>query len=145
MRCAALGKRGLEKMRDPETDELLPDAPSNSAGPPAERSHGSRNKLLARFIDDLCADWFAHGAETIEKLRADRPHDYVRAVIAVLPRDVRSEPADDMTDEELTKRILELAAELGFAFGPPEGAARSRAAHEAPARAQPPQDLPPVC
>ena len=90
--------------------------PANSANPRG-RPKGSRNKVRTRFLDDLYEDWLDHGASTIERLRRRRPYHYVRAVIAVLPRHVKMDRADQMTGDELTRRIYQFAAELGFTIG----------------------------
>ena len=78
-----------------------------------------RNELARRFLDDLAADWRenGNGKATIARLRDERPHDYVRAVISVLPRDSASEPGHDMTDDEQIQRIRQLIAELDDVLG----------------------------
>jgi hypothetical protein len=96
-----------------------------------------RNELARRFLDDLAADWRAdgNGKKTIEKLRAERPHDYVRAVISVLPRDSAGEPGDDMTNDERIQRIRQLIAELDDVLGLGGGAPSSPGDGEAPGSA----------
>ena len=94
-----------------------------------------RNELARRFFDDLAADWREKGKETIERLRDERPYDYVRAVISVLPRDSASEPGHDMTDDERIQRIRQLIAELDGVLGLGARAPSSPGDGEAPGSA----------
>jgi hypothetical protein len=57
----------------------------NSAG---GRPKGSRNKLCEAFIDNLYQDWQANGAETIARVREERPQDYLKIVASILAKDV---------------------------------------------------------
>jgi hypothetical protein len=54
----------------------------NIGGP--GRPRGSRNRLSEQFFADLCADWQAHGPETMAKVRRDFPVAYFRAVASLL-------------------------------------------------------------
>jgi hypothetical protein len=96
-----------------------------------------RNELARRFLDDLAADWRenGNGKATIARLRGERPHDYVRAVISVLPRDSASEPGHDMTDDERIQRIRQLIAELDDVLGLGARAPSSPGDGEAPGSA----------
>jgi len=140
-------------MRDPRTGRWLPGEsgnagfqfrPSVAPGKPAGRPKGSRKRLLERFIADFYQDWEANGAKVIRKVRSKRPYQYLRAVIAILPKEVRIEHYDEMTDNELEQRIQELAAELGFAISVAEGDAPLLAALPAPEDGQPAQELLPL-
>ena len=111
--------------------QLTPWQPGQS-GNPAGRPKGSRNKLAEACINDLYADWQEGGAAAIKKMRDERPHEYVRAVVSILPKEVKIERIDDMTDDQLTKRISQLAADLGVALGIVEGANRAADGAEAP-------------
>jgi hypothetical protein len=106
-------------MHDPKTGGFPPGVSGNPAGKPK----GSRNRLPGRFFDDLYADWAKGGAKAIRELREERPHDYVRAVIAALPKNIKIKHCDDMTDDELSRRILKLAADVGITLGVAPGAA----------------------
>ena len=96
-----------------------------------------RNELARRFFDDLAADWREkdNGKKTIARLRDERPHDYVRAVISVLPRDGTGEPGYDMTNDERIQRIRQLIAELDGVLGLGAGAPSSPRDGEAPGSA----------
>jgi hypothetical protein len=108
-------------MGDPDTSQFAPRTSANSAGWP----QGSRNTLAISFLNDLYVDWLDHGARAIQQMRVERPHDYVRAVISVLPREIADDHGDDMTNDELWQRIRELAAELGITLGAAAGDAPS--------------------
>lgn len=110
--------------------QLTPWKPGQS-GNPKGRPKGSRNKLSERCIDDLHADWLEHGASAIVRMREERPHEYVKAVVSILPREVKIEHTDDMTDEQLTKRARQLAADLGIAIGIIEGTGQGSGSEEA--------------
>jgi hypothetical protein len=45
----------------------------------AGRPKGSRNKLSEIFLKALADDFEAHGKGVVEKVRAERPHDYAPA------------------------------------------------------------------
>ncbi|MBX5143199.1 hypothetical protein HJB79_31315 [Rhizobium lentis] len=84
-------------------------APGQS-GNPAGRPKGSRNKLGEQFIEDLYADWQANGVETLQRVREEKPDQYLKVVASILPKDlnVNINQMDDLTDDQLVQRIRSL-------------------------------------
>ena len=76
------------------------------------RQAGSRNKLQAKFYEDLYAKWQEHGVQAIESMIVDKPGDFVRVVASVLPKEmnVNVNQFDQMTDDELIARLRQLDA-----------------------------------
>lgn len=74
------------------------------------RHKGSRNKLGEQFIDDLYADWQANGVETLQRVREEKPDQYLKVVASILPKDlnVNINHMDDLTDDQLVQRIRSL-------------------------------------
>src|SRR5262245_39254049 len=72
-----------------------------------ERPKGARSKLSESFLKALSEDFATNGIEVIEKVRNDRPHEYLKIVAAVLPKQMQLEDltpnrkAEDLTDDEL--------------------------------------------
>jgi len=87
------------------------------------RPKGSRNKLGEHFIADLYADWQEHGAATLVEVRETKPDQYLKVVASILPKDlnVNVSRMDEMTDDELIKRLRQLDATIR-PFLDPEGA-----------------------
>jgi hypothetical protein len=58
----------------------------------------------------LAEDFEKHGAAVIEKVRTDRPADYLKIVSALLPKDVNLNvrPFDELTDDQLLARLAQL-------------------------------------
>jgi hypothetical protein len=87
------------------------------SGNPAGRPKGSRNKLSEAFLKALAEDFEANGKEVVEKVRAERPQDYLKIIVAVMPtrteieKVVPARRACDMTDDELVAIIDEARAE----------------------------------
>ena len=77
------------------------------SGNPKGRPKGSRNKLSESFLHALAEDFDSHGVGVNEKVRTDRPHDYLKIVASVLPKQMQVEDhraprlAADYTDDEL--------------------------------------------
>lgn len=86
---------------------------------PAGRPKGSRNKLGESFLADMLADWEENGAAVIKTVRADRPQDYLKVVASILPKElnVKLSDFDEMTDEELDRRIKQLAVAVADEIG----------------------------
>src|SRR5215469_15980064 len=59
-----------------------------AAGNPG-RPVGSRNRLSEQFLSALAADWEEHGVEVLQKVREDRPADYLRVIASVLPKEMQ--------------------------------------------------------
>ena len=67
------------------------------------RAPGIRSALARTFISALEADFARHGLGVIEKLRDERPHDYLKIVVSLLPDEAVPETTlEDLTDDELT-------------------------------------------
>jgi len=78
------------------------------------RPKGSRNKLGEQFIEDLYADWQKHGVKTLERVRDEKPDQYLKVVASILPKDlnVNINQMDDLTDDQLIQRIRSLDAAI---------------------------------
>jgi len=76
-------------------------------GNPAGRPKGSRNKVSEKLLEALAIDFDGHGKDVIEKVRAERPADYLKIVASLVPKqmeidDLRtSRRAEDLSDDEL--------------------------------------------
>jgi hypothetical protein len=70
------------------------------------RPKGSRNKLCRAMLDDLMADWAEGGPAAIKIMRIERPSEYVRAMVSILPKELLFENAvTELGDEELDRMI----------------------------------------
>jgi hypothetical protein len=146
--------------RDPRTGHFLPGQCESGNrflrfrpgedGRPAIRPRGTRKRLHDLVVGDLYEDWYRDGPKLIHQVRAEAPLGYLRAVIALLPKQIKVEHSNEMTKDELRQRIRQLAIKLGFMFGGAAGAPgspesqRSDGDPGAPGGEQPPRLLPPV-
>lgn len=81
------------------------------------RPKGSRNKLGEAFVEALHDDFLAHGPATIARVREEDPTAYVKVCASLLPKEIKVERTEDMTDDELNQRIKQLAAALSLELG----------------------------
>lgn len=80
------------------------------SGNPAGRPKGSRNKLGEDFINALHDDFQEHGIAAITAMRADKPHEYVKVIASLLPKELKVTTESDLTDDQLIERIQKLDA-----------------------------------
>jgi hypothetical protein len=93
--------------------QLTPFKPGQS-GNPKGRPKGSRNKLGEDFLSALQADFEKHGSETIVKVREERPHEYLKVIAGILPKElnVNTSRVEEMSDDELADGIAALQSIL---------------------------------
>lgn len=93
------------------------------------RPKGARSKLGEDFLSALQADFAAHGVGCIEIVRENKPHEYLKVVASLLPKElnVKTSHVEEMSDDELADGIAALQSILATQ------AARTRDA-EAPER-----------
>ena len=81
------------------------------SGNPSGRPKGSRNRISETFLNALADDFDQHGTTVIERVRVERPHDYLKVVVAVLPKEMslgistQQRRVEELSDEELTAII----------------------------------------
>lgn len=100
------------------------------SGNPAGRPKGSRNKLGEAFIQAMFEDFQEHGADVIDKVRLEKPDQYLKVVASILPQqlNVRVSEFDELTDDQIDQRINALARALQLETGPIAAAGREAAA-----------------
>jgi len=59
---------------------------AGQSGNPAGRPKGARNKVSEKLLEALAEDFDTHGKDVIEKVRAERPHDYLKIVASLVPK-----------------------------------------------------------
>lgn len=67
------------------------------------------------FLNELQASWARHGAATIEKVRNDRPHDYLRLMASSLAKltDGEADAIESMSDDEVAEELHRVLDRLG--------------------------------
>ena len=86
--------------------------PSES-GNPGGKPKGARNRIQGAFLNALADDFDNHGKRAIEDAREKDPMGYVKAIVALMPKQFeQTTPMEDLTDAELTAGIALLRARL---------------------------------
>lgn len=58
------------------------------SGNPAGKPPGAKNKISEKFITALTADFEQNGEAVIERVRNDKPEQYLKIVADLVPKDV---------------------------------------------------------
>lgn len=116
------------KKRHPRNAPLPPVEHQFKPGNPG-RPKGSRNKLGEAFIQAMYEDFTAHGADVIDKVRVEKPDQYLKVVASILPQqlNVRVSEFDELTEEQLDQRINAIARALQLEAGTIAAAGREAA------------------
>lgn len=61
------------------------------SGNPAGRPKGARNKLGEKFVEALLEDFESNGKEVIQSVRAERPHEYLKVIASLSPKQIEAE------------------------------------------------------
>jgi len=94
-----------------------PTAPQVDARP-ATRPKRPRRTLVDDFAAALRADFHAHGAGVIAAVRAEKPDQYLKVVLTLLPKDfsqnldANQNTLEQLSDEEIRSRIRRIEANL---------------------------------
>lgn len=105
-------------------EHLKPYQPGQS-GNPGGKPKAARNRLTAHFLNALADDFEEHGKKAIVDAREKDPMGYVKAIAALMPKQVeQTQPLDDLTDAELLAGIAFLRSRLTQPIG--EGAGETR-------------------
>ena len=87
------------------------------AGNPG-RPKGARNRLSEAFLEALETAWHAKGQEVIDKVIQDRPHEFLKVIAGLLPKDVRLNVSEyaDLSDEQLLMQLQKIYELIGPAI-----------------------------
>jgi hypothetical protein len=83
------------------------------SGNPAGRPRGSRNAVGEHLIRAIYQDFVQHGSVVIARVREERPHEYLKLVAGLLPKEFdikETNPVDGLTNEELSGIIETIRA-----------------------------------
>ncbi|WP_292449919.1 hypothetical protein [Mesorhizobium sp.] len=105
-------------------DPLAQDQHEQPSRKPASRGKPRPKRAKKSLGDDFLAavraDFRAHGAGVIASVRADKPDQYLKIVLSVLPKDLHVDinHLDALSDDEIRHRIRGLEAVLKPFLGP---------------------------
>ena len=78
------------------------------------RPKGTRNRLCQAFLEDMLADWEAHGKAAIVTFREERPSEYVKVMAGLLPRqfNMNVNELEELSDEQIGTQLTAVLREL---------------------------------
>ena len=113
---AAMTKNAEPRKNVEKTAKVMPKGVPFAPGNPG-RPKGSRNRMGEDFIQALQASFHEHGPATIETVRTERPHEYLKVIASLLPKqiEVKEGAFDGVDDETLAALVAAARSALGVA------------------------------
>jgi hypothetical protein len=69
--------------------------------------NGTRTRLSRKLLEDLAADWAEGGIAAIKIMRMERPAEYCKLMVSILPKELifENSAVTDLSDDELDHMI----------------------------------------
>lgn len=100
--------------KPPVHSRFQPGQVTNPGGKPTK----SKNRLQGAFLRDLADHFDQHGKKAIARCCEDDPSAYIRAIVALMPKELQiTREFEDLTDEQLSAAVAaarSLAAAIGI-------------------------------
>ncbi|WP_292627716.1 hypothetical protein [Mesorhizobium sp.] len=96
-------------------EDTFDDEPSGVTEPrSSSRPKRTKKTLADGFLEAIRADFRAHGAGVIAEVRTEKPDQYLKIVLSVLPKDLHLNinSLEALSDDEIRQRIRGLEAVL---------------------------------
>src|SRR5262249_19852944 len=87
--------------------------------PPRMRRLGIRASLARRFLAALEADFNDNATEVIQAVRQERPLDYLKIIISLLPDEIVNDATGEMTNAERDELVGRIRAAIAARSGRP--------------------------
>ena len=86
--------------------QLTPWKPGQS-GNPKGRPKNAKQRLSDKFLADMLEAWETSGKAAIAKVVEDRPHEFLKVVAAIVPKElhVKAGALEEITDDELISQL----------------------------------------
>lgn len=84
-----------------------------SINPEGKRA-GNRDKVCRDLLADMADAWTLYGIKALKDMAQSDPSSFVKAYVGLLPKEVKVDAAENMTEDQLLARIRELAINLGI-------------------------------
>lgn len=83
------------------------------------RGKGARNRLSVAFLEAFAKDFEEHGEAAIITVRAERPHEYLKVVAALMPKEfeINDNRLAELPDDELAAVIDYIRSRLANRLG----------------------------
>lgn len=127
-------------MTHPNTLANLKSYKPGQTGNPGGKPVNSRNALQKKFLYDLAKDFDKNGKQAIVEMREKDPSSYIRAIVALMPKELEiSRPLDELSDEQLNAALIAARAILAAQSAGNDTGPRSRS--EVPALDESTEDV----
>jgi hypothetical protein len=80
---------------------------------PRGKQAGSRDKICRDLLADMADAWQLYGIRALKEMAANDPSNFVKAYVGLLPKEVKVDAAENLTEDQLLARIRDLAINLG--------------------------------
>jgi len=80
---------------------------------PRGKAAGNRDKLCKDLLADMADAWSLYGIRALKEMPQTEPAAFVKAYVGLLPKEVKVDATENMTEDQLLARIRELAVNLG--------------------------------
>jgi hypothetical protein len=81
---------------------------------PRGKAAGNRDKICRELLSDMADAWAKYGVKALKELALSDPGCFVKAYVALLPREVKVDAMETMTEDQILARIRELSVTLGI-------------------------------
>lgn len=89
------------------------------SGNPKGRPANAKQALSDSFLADMLSAWQEKGKDAIDRVIRDRPHEFIKAVGAIVPKDinVKTSALDELTDDDIASMLVAVRATIAAGAG----------------------------